>query len=397
MPQPLLEPYRLGTLDLPNRVVMSPMTRNRGDNPDNVATELVAEYYAQRASAGLIISEGTFVSRQAVGFINVPGMYSPAQVAGWSKVTRAVHDAGGRIFAQLWHVGAVSHPDLLGGELPVAPSAINPGTNAYTSAGFKPTITPRALETHEVATVVEDFRRAAGNAAQAGFDGVELHGANGYLFHQFFARSMNRRNDRYGGSIENRARLLFEVLDAVGAEMPSDRVGVRVNPGVHNLSGIEFDDETLPLFEYVARRLDERKIGYLHVMEPINGIENLPETLTRPSVAANFRPFFSGTLIAAVDYTQATGNEAIERGYADLVAFGRAFIANPDLVARLEANASLAMPFRETFYSGGARGYVDYPTLDDASHAAETGSRVGRTERYAETRSRSRVNADEVA
>lgn len=397
MSQPLLQPYRLGSLDLPNRVVMSPMTRNRGNNPENVATDLVAEYYAQRAEAGLIISEGTFVSKQAVGFINVPGIYSAAQVIGWKKVTDAVHHAGGRIFAQLWHVGAVSHPELLDGELPVAPSAINPGTNAFTHGGFKPTVTPRALETHEIKRVVEDFRRAAANACEAGFDGIELHGANGYLFHQFFARSMNRRNDVYGGSIENRARFLFEVIDAVGSEMPVDRIGVRLNPGVHNLSGVDFDDETLPLFDWVAGQLDERGIGYLHVMEPINATEQLPDYLTRPSIAAYFRKRFKGTLIAAVDYNQQTGNEAIQSGQADLVAFGRAFIANPDLVARFREGAPLAMPFRETFYTGGAKGYVDYPTLDTSPADIASDGRVGANERYAETRSRSRVNADETA
>lgn len=397
MSQPLLQPYRLGSLMLPNRVVMAPMTRNRGDNLENVATELVAEYYAQRAGAGLIVSEGTFVSRQAVGFINVPGIHSPAQVRGWRVVTSAVHAAGGRIFAQLWHVGAISHPELLDGALPVAPSAINPGTNAFTASGFKPTVTPRALETSEIRGVVEDFRRAAANAVAAGFDGVELHGANGYLFHQFFARSMNRRTDHYGGSIENRARLLLEVLEAVTSEVPADRIGVRINPGVHGLSGINFDDETLPLFEHVARELDARQIGYLHVMEPINAIEQLPDCLKRPSIAAFVRSSFGGTLIAAVDHTQATANEAIAQGHADLVAFGRAFIANPDLVARFRANAPLAAPFRDTFYSGGARGYTDYPTLSDASSTDDGGGRIDPGERYAETRTRSRINSDEAA
>lgn len=397
MIQPLLQPYRLGSLDLPNRVVMAPMTRNRGDNPGNVATELVAEYYAQRSGAGLIISEGTFVSKQGVGFINVPGIHSPAQTLGWRKVTDAVHAAGGRIFAQLWHVGAISHPDLLDGQLPVAPSAINPQTNAFTPSGFQPTPVPRALETAEIMEIVADFRRAAGNAAEAGFDGVELHGANGYLFHQFFARSMNKRADAYGGSIENRARLLFDVLDAVEKELPAGRVGVRINPGVHNLSGIDFDDETLPLFDYVSQHLSERRIAYLHVMEPINAAEQLPDSLKKPSTAAYFRRRFEGALIAAVDYTQDSANEAIRQGHADLVAFGRAFIANPDLVTRFAQDAPLAMPFRDTFYSGGAKGYVDYPALDAAAGQGDQSGRVVAGERYAETRSQSRRNADEAA
>lgn len=396
MTNALLTPYRLGSLELPNRVVMAPMTRNRGDNPENKATDLVARYYAQRASAGLIISEGTFVSRQAVGFVNVPGMYSDAQLEGWKAVTDAVHAAGGRIFAQLWHVGAISHPDLQeDGGLPVAPSAVNPMTNAFTSGGFKPTVTPRALETREVEAVVRDFGLAAVRAASAGFDGVELHGANGYLFSQFFARSMNQRADQYGGSIVNRARFLFDVVAEVSKIFPADRIGLRLNPAVHNLSGITFDDETLPLFDYLVDRVNSAPLAYLHVMEPINDLEGLPPHLIHPSVAAYFRKRYRGTLIGAVDYTWDSANEALRRGDVDLVAFGRAYIANPDLVERFAAEAPLAMPSRETFYAGGAKGYVDYPRAGEAESAADHGNAVQRHERYAETRARSRINADD--
>lgn len=329
MSQPLLTPYRLGTLELPNRVVMAPMTRNRGDNPANEATELVAEYYAQRASAGLIVTEGTYVSSRAVGYINVPGIFSAAQVAGWRKVAKAVHERGGRIFAQLWHVGAVSHPDLLAGSVPLAPSAINPMASAYTRDGFKGTVTPCAMTSRDIKETIGDFRRAAANAVAAGFDGVELHAANGYLFHQFFARSMNKRTDHYGGSIENRSRFLFDVIEAVRGELPSDRIGVRINPAMHRLSGIQFDDEMLPLFHSVVDRLSDAQLAYLHIMEPINPVDELPAELVRPSVAAYFRSRYRGTLIGAVDYQQESANVALSNGTVDLVAFGRAFIANP--------------------------------------------------------------------
>ncbi len=396
MTQPLLTPFRLGSLELPNRVVMAPMTRNRGDNPANVATDLVATYYGQRASAGLIISEGTYVSRQGIGFINVPGMYTDAQADGWRTVTSAVHAKGGRIFAQLWHVGSISHPDLQeGGALPVGPSAVNPRTNAFTHGGFKPTVTPRALETSEIGVIVQDFGRAAERAAVAGFDGVELHAANGYLFHQFFARSTNLRTDRYGGTIENRARLLFEAIDAVKLFFPADRVGVRLNPAVHDLSGVMFDDETLPLFDHVVARVNAAPIAYLHIMEPIGSLDGLPDDLIKPSVAARFRKAYRGTVIGAVDYTAESANEALRQGQVDLVAFGRAYIANPDLVERLSAGAPLAMPSRETFYAGGARGYTDYPTLTDAMHPGNGDLLVAAGERYAQTRARSRSSTEE--
>ncbi|MCW2241829.1 alkene reductase [Azospirillum canadense] len=387
MSQPLLQHYRLGSLDLANRVVMAPMTRNRGDNPENAATDLVAQYYAQRASAGLIISEGTYVSPQGAGYIHVPAIHSAAQVAGWAKVTAAVHARGGKIFAQLWHVGAVSHPDILGGELPVAPSAINPKAMAYTPNGFQATVTPRALSLSEIAGIVGDFRRAAANALAAGFDGVELHAANGYLFHQFFARSMNTRMDAYGGSVENRARFLFDVIDAVTRELPSDRIGVRINPAVHGLSGILFDEETLPLFDHVVGRLNALNLAYLHVMEPINATDQLPPELVTPSVASYFRSRYTGTLIGAVDYTQDSANAAIASGAVDLVAFGRAFIANPDLVERFAHGHPLAIPDRATFYTGGVSGYTDYPTFADGPAPRDTDTPDG-FESYAETRRR---------
>lgn len=391
MSEALLQAYQLGSMRLPNRIIMAPMTRNRVDNSQGVPVQLMAEYYAQRAAAGLIISEGTFVSREAAGFIRVPGLFSAQQIEGWARVTSAVHDKGGRIFAQLWHVGAVSHPDLLDGALPLAPSAINPMTSAYTNDGFKPTVTPRAMTAEVIGKTVQDFRSAAANAAKAGFDGVELHGANGYLFHQFFARSMNKRTDAFGGTIENRGRFLFDVLAAVQRELPNNRIGLRINPTMHGLSGIEFDEETMPLFEYIVDRLNAEKLAYLHVMEPINPVDLLPKAIVQPSVVAHFRKLYKGTLIGAVDYTRETATQAIAHGYADLIAFGRAFIANPDLVQRFALHAPLAQPHRETFYTEGPAGYVDYPSLGVTAPQSSSGDRVLPGERYGETRRRMRA------
>lgn len=389
MTQPLLQPFKMGTLDLPNRIVMAPMTRNRADNPGLIATELSAEYYAQRASAGLIITEGTYVSPRAIGYILVPGIFTDDQVAGWQKVTNEVHAAGGRIFCQLWHVGAMSHPDLqMNGAPPIAPSAINPNDKAFTTAGHTATVTPRAMTNEEIAETVEEFRLAARNALRAGFDGIELHGGNGYLFSQFFARSMNQRTDRYGGSIENRSRFLFEVLDAISREMPLDRVGLRINPALHQLAGVVFDDETYPLFEHVVVKLNDYGLAYLHIMEPINPVDGLG--LPTKAVSAHFRPLYEGTVVTATDYTRESGNDVLEQGHADLVAYGRAFIGNPDLVERFAQDAPLNVPDRTTFYGGGAAGYVDYPRLGD-DREVETVSndqRVGLD--YATARSLSR-------
>lgn len=391
MSQPLLSPFRLDDLVLSNRVVMAPMTRNRADNPGNLPTALIARYYAQRATAGLIISEGIFVSRQGIGFINVPGLYTDAQAEAWKQVTATVHASGGHIFAQLWHVGAISHPDLLGGEPPVAPSAINPETKAYTTDGFKPTVTPRALETEEIAAIVEDFRVAAARAAAAGFDGIELHGANAYLIQQFLARSTNRRTDRYGGSIENRTRFLFEVIDAVKREFPAGRIGVKLNPAADDLAGVMFDDETLDLYRHIAARLNASPIGYLHISEPTNAHNHLPAELFAPSVAAWFRPLYRGTIIGGVDYTQDSANTAIAAGQVDLVAFGRSYIANPDLVTRFAQHAQLALADRATFYTGGATGYTDYPDLSAGLRDAVGEHSVAVGERFFETRAKTRA------
>jgi N-ethylmaleimide reductase len=361
--QALLEPYQLGPITLKNRLVMAPMTRSRADNPEHAAGELQVQYYTQRASAGLIISEGTQVSKQAVGYINTPGIYSDAQVAGWKKVTAAVHAKGGRMFAQLWHVGRMSHPDFHNGALPVGPSAINPHDKAFTLEGFKDTVTPRALEIAEIKAIVQDFKNAAANAVKAGFDGVEIHASNGYLFHQFFNTCSNVRTDEYGGSMENRARLLFEVLDAVKQVIGLDRVGVRLNPSMHRQFGITMDDETIPTFEYIVRRLNDYGLAYLHLSRPNPEASEAPQAIW--DIAQHFRPLYEGNLIINRGYDREAGNQVIAASQADLVAFGVPFIANPDLVERFAAGAELNQPDFNTFYVPGPKGYVDYPVLAD--------------------------------
>jgi N-ethylmaleimide reductase len=357
----LLSPFTLAGLELKNRMVMAPMTRSRSDNEGNVATDLTAQYYAQRASAGLIITEGTFVSKKAVGYINVPGVYSEAQVAGWKLVTKAVHEKGGKIFAQLWHVGRLSHPDLLDGELPHAPSAINPAAQAFTKNGFKDTVVPKEMTIADIKQTIQDFATGAASAVKAGFDGVELHAANGYLFHQFFNGVSNQRTDEYGGTIENRARILFETLDALKGVIPYNRVGVRLNPSLHGLFGMMVDQLTIPTFEYIVNRLNDYGLAYLHLTEPFTPVENVPFAVTE--VAKHFRPKFEGTLIINKGFNKETGTSVLEQGDADLVAFGVPFLANPDLVKRFELNAPLNQPDQQTFYTPGATGYIDYPAL----------------------------------
>lgn len=343
---------------------MAPMTRSRADNPENAAGDLQAEYYTQRASAGLMITEGTQISPQAVGYINTPGIYSEAQVAGWKIVTDAVHAEDGKIFAQLWHVGRISHPDFHNGELPVGPSAINPHDKVFTPEGFKETVTPRALEIAEIKAIVQDFKKAATNASEAGFDGIEIHSSNGYLFQQFFNKCANQRTDEYGGSIENRARFLFEVLDAVKEVIDLNRVGVRLNPSLHGPFGITIDEETIPTFEYIVKRLNDYNLAYLHLSEPFAPVDNVPFAVKE--VAKHFRPLYQGTLIINKGFNQKTGNQVIADGLADLVAFGVPFIANPDLVERFAQGAELNTPDSATFYTGGEKGFIDYPALADA-------------------------------
>ncbi|MGA9852010.1 MAG: alkene reductase [Gammaproteobacteria bacterium] len=355
--QPLLTPVKLGRYELSNRIVMAPMTRSRAYNRDHVPTELHAEYYAQRASAGLIITEGSQISPQGVGYVHTPGIHSAAQIKGWKKVTEAVHARGGRIFSQLWHVGYVSHPDFHDGALPVAPSAINPNTKSFTPQGLKDTVTPRALETREVKAVVQDYAQAAKNAIEAGFDGVEIHGANGYLIEQFLRDGSNRRTDEYGGDIPNRARFLFEIVDGIVDVIGADRVGVRLSPA--NTWNVPADSDTRALYDFVIGALSSYELAYLHLREAQGDLSAIANMV--PNITAHYRTVYRGTLITNTGYDRERGNAVIARGGADLVAYGTLFIANPDLVERFRANALLAQADQNTFYQGGAKGYTDYP------------------------------------
>lgn len=361
----LFTPYNLAGLTLSNRMVMAPMTRSRADNPGHVPTPLMAEYYAQRASAGLIITEGVPVSTKGVGYINVPGIYTQEQVEGWKLVTKAVHDKGGKIFAQLWHVGRISHPDFHNGELPLAPSAINPNEKSYTVNGFVDTVTPKEMTLADIQQTIQDFKQAAINAMAAGFDGVEIHGANGYLLHQFFNGTSNKRTDAYGGSIENHARILFDILEAIQQAVSLQKVGVRLSPSLNGLFGITMDENTIPTFEYIVKKLNDYPLAYLHLTEPFVPVDHLPYAVTQ--VAKHFRPLYKGTLIINKGFNKTTANAVLATGEADLVAFGVLFLANPDLVERFKQDAPLNAPDQSTFYTPGAKGYTDYPVLSSAT------------------------------
>ena len=354
----LLQPFQLGDLALPNRIVMAPLTRGRAGK-ERLPNATMAEYYVQRASAGLIIAEATTISEQANGWLESPGVYTDAMEAGWKAITSAVHAAGGRIFLQLWHMGRASHSDFHGGSLPVSASAVKiVGDGVYTPLGKKPYETPRALETREIAAIVADYRRATARARAAGFDGVEVHAANGYLIDQFLQSKTNLRTDEYGGSIEKRARLLREVVEAVSAEWPENRVGVRISPnGVFNDMGSPNFREQ---FTHVATMLDRCGLAYLHVVDGLAfGFHKLGE----PMMLAEFRSVFSGPLMGNCGYTLESAEKAVADGLADLVAFGRPFISNPDLVERFRHGWPLAAPaeMADWYSPTGAKGYTDYP------------------------------------
>lgn len=361
----IFDATKFGAIEVRNRVVMAPLTRMRSKQPGNIPWELNAEYYQQRASAGLIVSEATQVSQQGQGYPGTPGIHTAEQVEGWKLVTNAVHQAGGKIVLQLWHVGRISHRSHQpGGELPVAPSAIKPSGGTYTAewkeAAFE---TPRALETSEIAGIVGDFRRGAENAKGAGFDGVEVHGANGYLLDQFLQDGSNQRSDSYGGSIENRARLLLEVVDSAIEVWGGDRVGVRLSPyGTFNDMK---DSDPVALFTYVLKQLSARHIAYVHLIEPRASNAGSKDSVAAnaPEVSKLFRAAFTGSVISAGGYDPENAKRAVESGEADAVAFGRFFISNPDLPERLKRGADLNPYNRATFYGGAAKGYTDYPVL----------------------------------
>ncbi|GGW97155.1 alkene reductase [Salegentibacter mishustinae] len=357
--QALLQSYNLNGLELPNRVVMAPMTRSRADNPENAPIEGLHDvYYTQRASAGLIITEGSQVSKEAVGYVNTAGIYSKEQVQGWKMVNKKVHEAKGRMFIQLWHVGRMSHPDFHNGDLPLSASAINPESQSYTYEGFKDTVTPKEMSIEDIKRTVQDFKNAAKNAMEADFDGIEIHSSNGYLFHQFFNGTSNKRNDEYGGSIENRAKILFETIDAIKEVMPENKIGLRLNPSLHGIFGMTMDEETIPTFDYIIKKLNDYDLAYLHLSEPFNDVSEVPYAVTE--IAKRYRPMYDGTLMINADFDQESGNRVIEEGNADLVAFGKPYISNPDLVERFAENIPLSDWDTDTFYVPGAKGYIDY-------------------------------------
>jgi N-ethylmaleimide reductase len=364
-PTKLFEPYKLGPITLPNRLVMAPLTRNRAVPPGMVPSPLAVDYYGQRASAGLLVTEATQISLQGQGYQDTPGIYSKEQVEGWKKVTDRVHERGGHIFVQLWHVGRISHTSLQAdGGKPVAPSAIRAKGKTFVGGTFADVSEPRALELAEIPGIIDDFKRGAANALAAGFDGVEVHGANGYLLDQFAKDGTNKRTDAYGGSIENRAKLMLEVSKAVTAEAGPERTGIRISP-VTPSNDIS-DSNPQPLFDYIVDGLEALKLVYIHVVE---GATGGPRDVA-PFDYASLRKRFRRAYIANNGYDFELATKQLAANAADLIAFGKPFISNPDLVERLKKGAPLNEWDKATFYGGGAKGYTDYPTLQ-AKEAAE--------------------------
>jgi N-ethylmaleimide reductase len=354
----LFEPFSLGDLTLRNRIVMAPLTRNRATPGSDAPQDLNVEYYRQRAGAGLIITEATQISQEGQGYIYTPGLYTDEQVAGWQRINRAVHEAGGLIFAQMWHVGRISHTSLQpNGAQPVAPSPIQAKTQTYLADGFAPVSAPRALELDEIPRVLREYEVAAANAKRAGFDGVEIHGANGYLIDQFLKDGTNKRTDEYGGSVENRMRFALQVVAAIAKVWDTSRIGIRLSPVSPANDAI--DSDPAAVFVPLARKLSEAKLAYIHVVEGATGgpRDNAPFDWRA------LRNAFKGAYIANNGYTRELAIEALREDRADLIAFGKAFIANPDLPERLRRNAPLNEPDKATFYGGGAKGYTDYPAL----------------------------------
>ena len=356
----LLEKYTLGNTHLKNRMVLAPMTRSRASG-DGIVAPITLEYYVQRATAGLIITEATNISEQAIGSPNTPGIYTSEQVEAWEKVTQAVHAEGGTIFMQLWHTGRVGHSSLKNGMLPVSPSALPiQGQQVYTPEGLQDYEVPRELETAEVKLIVEDYRAAAKNALKAGFDGVELHAGFGYLPNQFLVDGSNKRTDEYGGNIENRSRFVMEIMDALIGVWGPGKVGIKLSPSVPYNGMI--DSDPTAHFGYLITKLNKLPLAYLHLMQPVFPLDAFPHWPT--NVLDTFRSIFQGQIIINGGYNRENAEEVVQRNEADLVAFGTTFLANPDLPQRFALNAPLNTPDYSTFYGGGAKGYIDYPTLN---------------------------------
>jgi N-ethylmaleimide reductase len=354
----LFSPYHFGSTELKNRVVMASMTRGRTTGPGHIPNQLQVEYYRQRASAGLVFTEGTWVNKEAVGFINVPGLFTPEQADGWRSVVDAVHEEGGVIFAQLAHSGAISHPDFFDGALPLAPSAVNPGLRAFTPTGFKETVTPREMTLEEIRQTIADYGSAARHAKLAGFDGVELHCATTYLLPQFLNSGLNLRSDEYGGSVENRCRIVLEILEALIAVWGPSRVGIKISPAVAQ-GGLQITSETARTYEYLVGELDWMPLSHLQLVRSVTETDAMQDRRSDDTIS-KFRRIFNGTLIANLGYDKLSASRLIENSGADLVSFAKPFIGNPDLVRRFERDLPLAEGSVETFYQGGAHGYTDY-------------------------------------
>ncbi|MBB3214702.1 N-ethylmaleimide reductase [Herbaspirillum sp. Sphag1AN] len=356
---PVLQPVTIGGLQLKNRIVMAPMTRSRSDD-FGVPPDYAADYYAQRASAGLIITEATNISAAARGYPRTPGIWNAVQIAAWQRVTDAVHQRQGKIFLQLWHTGRMSHPDMLGGAIPVAASAIKPHGQIRVHDGMKDFVTPRALRTDEIPAIVEDYRRAAENAKRAGFDGVEVHSANNYLLEQFVRDSTNHRTDQYGGSLENRLRFPLEVVKAVVDVWGPQRVGIRISPTTTTPGNTPLDSNTMQTFSVYIDALSTLGLLYLHEIE---GVTQLSRDADDGISFAALRQRFKGAYVANNQYTLALAEKTLAAGDADLFSIGRPFIANPDLIERLRNNAPLADAPKQYWYGGDARGYSDWPGM----------------------------------
>lgn len=356
----LLNPIKLGKLELKNRIFMAPLTRCRASE-GNIPNELNAEYYTQRASAGLIISEATTISNQGFGYTDVPGIFTKEQIEGWKIVTNAVHSNGGRIFCQLWHVGRLSHPSI-NGLTPVSPSAINAGGKIRTPIGLVDKVVPRELTIKEIYSTIEDYKQAAINAIDAGFDGVEIHGANGYLIDQFLCDGSNTRKDEFGGTYENRFRFLELIIKSIIEAIGNDKTALRLSPsGIAN--GIS-DSNPVPAFEYYITQLNKFDLAYLHLMEPYPMLEEGTKLNYLRQPTKHFRKIYNGIIVTNSNFTRDTAEMALEEAWADAVAFGKSYLSNPDLVKRFELNAELNPWNTNTFYAKGAEGYTDYPFLD---------------------------------